>query len=81
MWTTPSDLPTPGETPLLYGVDPYDHTAINRRHSERLSRREVAHLRTQRLQPDQVAMLDKPRPAHCADEPQQPARYLLFNRD
>jgi hypothetical protein len=79
-----SDLLTPGETPLLYGVDPYDDTAVNRRQCERLLRREVAHLRAQRLQPDQVAMLDE-LDRLIVETSRSPHRYLhsylLFNAD
>ncbi|MET9310736.1 hypothetical protein ABZX12_02815 [Kribbella sp. NPDC003505] len=79
-WTPPYDLLTPEETPLLYGVDPYDDTIFNRRQCERLLMREVTHLRTQRLAPDQIAMLDE-LDRLILETNRSPHRYLLFNGD
>lgn len=80
LWTPSYDLLTPGETPLLYDVDPHADTVFNRRQCERLLLREVTHLRTQRLLPDQVAMLDQ-LDRLIVETNRGPHRYLLFDGD
>ena len=78
-WSPPDGLLTLRETPLLYGVDPYDDTVFNRRQCEQLSR-EVAFLRSQSLegnQPDMLTELDR----LLGQVNRSPHRYLLFNGD